>query len=499
VPREAIEASVLRGEHWEGELQHLRANGEQIVVLSRWTLETDSSGRPIGYLEINRDITDRKQAELERERLLVLERAARHEADTAHQRSACLATISERVAESLDPEAMVTGLARLVVPDVADWCVVELLDPDGTIRLADAAHHDPAKEPLIHELRHRHPFDFDRRYGLTEVLRTGKPQLCPVIREEWRREAARDLEHLRVMESLNCRSSICVPLVARGRILGALTFAASDSGRTYGAADLALAEEVARRCALALDHGRLHERLKKTLHLREAFLASIAHDLRNPLNVISGFTQVLQRMGPNELDAGALGKAVDTIATSATTLAQLVDELQDIVMVEAGQPMPLRRAPTDLVALAREAAAAHTHATSREFRVAAATARLVGEWDRSRLRRVLDNLLSNAAKYSPDGGEVVLTIGEEGGSAVLRVRDEGMGIPADDLPRLFERFHRGRNVGNRIRGTGLGLWGVRRIVEEHDGTIAVESQEGVGTTVTVLLPLHEATETAAHP
>lgn len=347
----------------------------------------------------------------------------------------------------------------------------------------------------MEQLRRRYPPDPSRRYGLPEVLRTGRPQLCSVIAEEWRREAARDVEHLRLIQSLNWQSSICVPFVARERILGALTFAASDSGRRYNASDLNFAQDLARRCALSLDHARLHERVKKTLQLREAFLASVAHDLRNPLNVIQGFTQLLKRSGHKRPDQ-AVGAAVDTIGKSATKLCELVDELQDIVTVEAGQPMPLNRTTMDLVALAREAAYTYAGMTKREIRVAAESP-LTGQWDRSRLQRVFDNLLSNATKYSPDGGEVVLTITEAAESAVLQVRDQGLGIPADDLSRLFERFHRGRNVENHIRGTGLGLWGVRRIVEEHGGTITVESQQGVGTTVTVLLPLHGQNEASA--
>lgn len=488
-PLDAIEASLMRDGYWEGELRHRRIDGEGVIALSRWAVELDLNGRPIGILEINRNITARNRAEFERQSLLLQERAARREADTAHHRSALVARISERLAETLDPEVVVAGLARLVVPDLADWCVVELLDRDGTVRLVDAAHHDRTKEPLIHDLRRRYPPDRSRRYGLSEVLRTGRPQLCPVVEEEWRREAARDVEHLRLMESLNCQSSICVPLVARGHILGALTLAASDSARRYGASELRLAEDLAHRCALALDHARLHQRLERTLHLREVFLASTAHDLRSPLNVIQGFTHLLNRKGDKTPDPQALGAAVETIARSATQLGELVDQLQDIAMVEAGQPMPLHRAATDLLELARDAAATHADATKREIHVVTEITTLVGQWDRSRLKRVFDNLVSNAVKYSPGERQVVLTISEECGSAVLRVRDEGMGIPADDLSRLFERFHRGRNVGNRIPGTGVGLWGVRCIVEEHGGTIHIDSRENAGTTVTVLLPL----------
>jgi signal transduction histidine kinase len=159
-----------------------------------------------------------------------------------------------------------------------------------------------------------------------------------------------------------------------------------------------------------------------------------------------------------------------------------------------GQALPLEREPTDLVALAREVAARCQQATEEHsLEVQAAVAELVGHWDRDRLERVLENLLSNAIKYSPDGGEVTISVAEDVQDheswAVLVVRDHGVGIPAVDLPRLFERFQRGRNVVGQIAGTGIGLAAARQVVEQHQGRIAVESQEGLGTTVTVRLPL----------
>lgn len=488
--RDEIEATVLREGSWEGELRHRRADGEEVVVLSRWSPELDQRGRPIGMLQIDRDITDRKRAEQERQRLLILERAARQEADAARRRSALLASVSERLAETTDPGSILAGVAGLTVPDMADWCVVDLLDSRGDIQLVDVAHRDPAGEALIRETRQRYPLDRDRPYGPAEVLRTGRPQLYPVMDEGWLRSGTRRTGDPELLHVLNCRSAMCVPLIARDQILGAITFGVSASDRRYDASDLILAEDVARRSALALDHARLHDRLQKTMRLRETFLASVAHDFKNPLHVIQGFTKLLRRRGDSIAeDSEVLSDALQSITESTSALADLVDGLQDIVTLEAGRSLSLERAPVDLVALAREAAAACTQGASREVRVCSDGPELVGEWDRGRVQRILDNLLSNATKYSPEDGEVVVTIEEQRDTAMLRVRDNGIGIPAEDLPRVFERFHRGRNVLDRIPGSGLGLWGVKRMVEEHGGSIVVESAERAGTTVTVVLPL----------
>jgi signal transduction histidine kinase len=186
-------------------------------------------------------------------------------------------------------------------------------------------------------------------------------------------------------------------------------------------------------------------------------------------------------------------EGLDQIDATATAMARLLNELLDVARLQASQPLALDLRPTDLVALTRELAAAHQQATDQHrLRVDAVLPELVGDWDRFRLERVLGNLLSNAIKYSPAGGDVVVTLDREGEAAVLSVRDEGIGIPAADVPRLFERFQRAGNVSD-IAGTGLGLATARQIVEQHGGTIGVSSIHGAGTTVTVRLPLPAAT------
>ena len=177
---------------------------------------------------------------------------------------------------------------------------------------------------------------------------------------------------------------------------------------------------------------------------------------------------------------------------SATRMANLVDDLLDAARLELGQPLELRRRPTDLVDLARQVVDEHQQATERHVvRLDATVPRLVGDWDCERLERVLPNLLANATKYSPDGGEIVIRVTCSGSSAVLMVQDAGLGIPEADRPHIFERFRRGSNVIGCIGGTGIGLAGVRALVESHSGEITVESSGGKGSTFTVTLPLEQ--------
>jgi PAS domain S-box-containing protein len=234
---------------------------------------------------------------------------------------------------------------------------------------------------------------------------------------------------------------------------------------------------------------------KRVEALREEFLAAVTHDLKNPLGGLKASAQLLlrglRRGGPPDLDR--LERGLATIDQAASRMAGLIDEMADAARLRAGQDLELAPEPVDLVAVARRCAEQYQATTeAHALSVVAGVPELVGTWDPARLERVVANLLTNAIKYSPDGGEVEVRVGREedaaGCWAVLSVRDGGIGVPSADLPHVFERYRRGSNVGG-LAGTGLGLAGVKRIVEQHGGTIAVDSAEGRGSTFTVRLPL----------
>lgn len=233
---------------------------------------------------------------------------------------------------------------------------------------------------------------------------------------------------------------------------------------------------------------------QRAAEAREQVIGAIAHDLRTPVTSILGSAQLAKRgLERGQVDVVRLATTLDRIERSATRMRTMLGELVDAVRLGAGEPLELDRKEVDLVSLAGEAVAElAAEMPERPFRVEAA-ADAVGEWDPERLRRVLDNLIGNAVKYSPDEAEVLVRVGpdpHDPAEVVLVVEDRGIGIPADDLPRVFEPFHRGANVAGRVPGTGIGLAGARLIVAQHGGAIAVASQEGVGTTVTIRLPRH---------
>jgi signal transduction histidine kinase len=241
------------------------------------------------------------------------------------------------------------------------------------------------------------------------------------------------------------------------------------------------------------DRDRALADLRAAVRARESFLDAIAHDLRTPLTIIKGNTDLLAgalaRGTPPE--PSAMSRNLGRIAENADRMRLMINELLALARLEGDEPIIADRKPTDLVELARAAIASAAVETGRHRIVLdAQTEGLIGEWDRQRLERLLANLLANAIKYSPAGGTVTVAVDTEadGSIARLSVRDEGIGIPADELGRVFERLYRARNVPVTVPGTGLGLASVRQTAELHGGVVEVQSDEGAGSIFTVRLP-----------
>ena len=235
---------------------------------------------------------------------------------------------------------------------------------------------------------------------------------------------------------------------------------------------------------------------------REELLAAAAHDLRSPLTEISMVAQLVRRrLERSDLDAAHgpnLARQLGTIESSARRMAGLVDELLDAARLQAGRGLSLNRQPTRLLSLVDAVVAGYQLRIDRHHIRIVRDADPVGSWDAARVSRVLDNLLSNAIKYSPGGGEITIEVADEYPDhgwpmAVVRVRDQGVGIPAAELEHVFDRFFRAANVG-AIRGTGIGLSGARQLVEQHGGSLVAESREGIGSTFTLRLPIQIGAE-----
>jgi serine phosphatase RsbU (regulator of sigma subunit)/anti-sigma regulatory factor (Ser/Thr protein kinase) len=273
IARSAIDEALQGPDPYRAEYRIVRPDGEVRWLAARGIVNRDEAGRPVRVVGVASDLTERRAAEEERQRLLVREQRARRAAEAATARLAFLASASAALASTLDYTQTLANVASVAVPTFADWCTFDLRRDDGTLECVAVHHQDPAKLDLARELLRKYPPDPNLAGGAYEALRTQRPQLVVEVTEEMLRRSARDERHLELLRQLQLSSVMIVPLLARHRPLGVLTLAGAESGRRYTEDDLALAAELGRRAALFLDNARLYERERRiATTLQEAFL-----------------------------------------------------------------------------------------------------------------------------------------------------------------------------------------------------------------------------------
>ncbi|GAC1640413.1 MAG: hypothetical protein NVS4B8_07930 [Herpetosiphon sp.] len=412
------------------------------------------------------------------------------ERQRAEQKVRFLAEATTILTETLDYEHTLDNLTRLAVPYIADLCSVYISGPDG-IPCQLAVHHpDPAKVEQAREIDRLYPASLEMPDGPTRAIMTGMPALIPEMTEEALVGITRNAEHLTALRSLGFTSLMIVPLCTRVQAIGVLVCASIESGRRYAPTDLEFAQELASRAALAVDNALLYREAQRALEIRDDFLSVAAHELKTPIAAIVGHVQLLQRWSARE---GTLTerhqRALRTINDQAARLTRLIHAVLDISRLQVGQ-LSIERMPLDLNSLARRVVDETAQTLERHTIVLPElSSPLMVEGDELRLEQVLQNLLQNAVKYSPAGGTIHVDMSEDGDTVSISVSDQGIGIPAAALDRLYTRFYRADNVdGTHIGGMGVGLYVVKEIVSLHGGAIEVQSTEGQGSTFTVRLP-----------
>ncbi|WP_164002937.1 ATP-binding protein [Pyxidicoccus caerfyrddinensis] len=452
-------------------------------------------GRRKGLVVLARNITDRKLAEQERYLLFTEEQKARASAEGSQKRSAFLAEASKLVAGTLNYEVTLAAVARMAVPFLADCCIFRLLEEDGATRVVSVAHEDRAQAGLAYELEQLAP---DVLTGVDAVLHTGRSVLSsgmssgtPSHDPAGNPLGPQTEERLRRVRELGFQSSMSVPLVTRGRMLGVLTFVSAREGRVFGLADLTLAEELALRAALAVENARLYRDAEEAINVRDEFLTSASHELKTPCTSLRLGVQGLLRLAHTKPLASVPSAFVERVLENADRqiqhLSRLVDKLLDISTITSGH-LQLGFKEVDLAALARDVVEHYRqevgHAASTVTVRAEAPA--VGRWDPSWLEHVIGHLLSNALRYGA-GKPIEVEVAADAHQARLVLRDHGIGIAPEHQALLFERLQDG-GTARSYGGLGLSLPIVRRIVEAMGGSIRLESEPGAGSTFTVELP-----------
>jgi PAS domain S-box-containing protein len=579
--RERWRRAIESGEPFEMELRFRRASdGGYRWHLARALPTPDEAGAVTSWVGTATDIDDQKR--LEETQMFLLDAGA-------------------VLGSSLDYRKTLADVARLAVPHVADWIRIEILDEEGSLRPLEIAHADPTKLEFLHELERRYPTLPDLERAPLDVIRTLEPELGAEIPEPLLESVAVDDLHLALLRELGLKSWMCVPLVVRGRALGAITLVSAESGRVYGPDDLAVAEELARRAATAVDNAELYQEAEKRAQaarvlasvgdgvflvdrddvirlwnpaaaaitglaerelvgkradkaipgwaavrsrvslapaptptgvraasvpleidgrelwlsvagvelddgtvyafrdlteefalekMKSDFVATVSHELRTPLAAIYGSALTIRRTDI-DLDDEMRDRLLQVIAEESDRLAQIVNDLLLASHLDSGRLQVTIEScdARDLIEGVLEAAQTHLpdgvtlqlDAPDQLPPVAA---------DPGQLRQVLVNLVDNAVKYSPEGGPVQIELAQVDGHVRFTIRDWGVGIPAAEHDRIFEKFYRlDPNMTRGIGGTGLGLYICRELVRRVDGRIWVESESEHGSTFFVEIPL----------
>jgi signal transduction histidine kinase/CheY-like chemotaxis protein len=479
---------------------HYAAEGIRSLLAVPLRLGDENYGTVVAYYRRPAEFTDTDvriatafaniaSAALSVTRLFEAQSHSRAAAEIAEQRARFLASAAALLVSSLDYEATLTRVAQLAVPEIADWCAVDLVDADGGVRRLAVAHADPEKLGLVRVLDELYPEDPSVNYGRSHVIRTCSSILVPRITDEMIASAARDERHLAILRTVAPRAYVCVPLIAQGRAIGTLTFVSAEAGREYSEADRRFVEDLASRAALAIENARAYDEAHRANRLKDEFLATLSHELRTPLNAILGYTRMLRRgaVAP-ERQANAL----QVVERNAVALNQIVEDVLDVSRIVSGK-IRLNVQPVGLLPVVQDALATIAPAAdAKGVRIETAIDPTAGpvSADPDRLHQVMWNLLSNAVKFTPLGGRVHVAVDRIDTHVDLVVQDSGIGIAPEFLPHVFERFRQADSRFTRTHnGLGLGLAITRHLVELHGGTINASSDgEGKGARFRIRLP-----------
>ncbi len=450
------------------EIAGLRRSGAEFPAeasIARVTIDGERT-----FMVTLRDVSERRRSE-ERQRLL--------------------ATAGWVLAASLDLESTMATVTELPVPLLGEWSMLELLSPDGGIRRAAATHMDPIRQEITAGFMTRTelPLDSDPHPASgSRVAHESEAQRITDI-SAWMQANFHDAGERARAESLGASAVLLVPLRAGGRAIGVLHLVRTRAGAVHAVEEVQLADQYAGLAALALENARLYQAARQAVREREEMLAIVSHDLRNPVNAIVMLTGAVLSRDDGESRGLMEREQVESIRAAARQADGLIQDLQDVSRISAGR-LRVEQRRVDVVELACESADLFEHvmedAAIRFVRVIKPdTPPIIA--DRGRVLQVFSNLLANAVRFTPHGGEVRLTVEPLNGVVRISVKDTGPGIATEDLPRLFERYWQAPRLLRA--GSGLGLFIAKGIVEAHGGEIGVESTVNEGSEFWFTLPV----------
>jgi signal transduction histidine kinase len=394
-----------------------------------------------------------------------------------------LADVGPVLTSTLDYGETLKNIAQLAVRDLADFCSVDVVDQDGTVRRLKVLSRDPSKSWICDSLV-KIGLDPEKPSLVRSVFQNHKTFLVerlsvvgPLTQSE---------EHLRLVQAIDPQSAMAVPLLAHGQLVGVISFVSSSPNRLYGPADVRVAEELAHRAALSIENARLFAEAQRAIKVREDILAIVSHDLKNPVSTIKLVAHIFgtfERIDPNRVKEFA-----DKVRRSADEMDALINDLLDFARIQTGTfsivTSPDRLSEVVMPVIERIRVQAEARHQKLEVDLPATLPEVAV--DARRIGQVVSNLVGNSIKFTPEGGTIRVSARQQDGQIVVSVADTGPGIPQEHLPRIFDRFWQ---VPGTKKGSGLGLSIAKGIVEAHGGRIWAESQLGIGSTFFFTVPM----------
>ncbi|RPI53763.1 MAG: PAS domain S-box protein, partial [Acidobacteria bacterium] len=396
-----------------------------------------------------------------------------------------LAEIGPALATTLDYDETLSRIAEIAARGLSDFCIVDVVDDKGEIRRMRVISRDPS-HAWIGEVLQRVPLDQRRPHLVRSALHSMRPVLMQRPSPQDVEAVPQNDDHLRALRAIELQSLMVVPLVAHGRLLGAISFLSITPSRHFGPEDLRVADALAQRAALAVDSARLYRSAQRAIQMRDEVLGIVAHDLRNPLATILMQAGLLRRSRP--APERGFRESAEAISRAAARMNHLIQDLLDVTRLEADQ-LTIEQSPMPAMQVALEAfEIQRLRASSAGLDLRLDLSEELPEiWaDRDRLLQVFDNLIGNAIKFTAPGGRIIVGAEPKDADVLFWVSDTGPGIAAEDQSHLFDRFWQARTT--RRSGAGLGLSIAKGIVEAHGGGVWVESIPGQGSTFFFTIP-----------
>lgn len=454
----------IRIEHFE--TTRVRKDGKKIIVSLSISPVKDQSGNIIGAAKIARNITEQKRAE---ERQQFLEQA------------------SLILGKSIDYATTLKNLARLIIPSLADYCRIVVLDENKTIQEIAIHHKDSRKKGLVVDLYKAYKDRSKTTHGLGQLLKSGKSELIPEMTPRILESVKDSPQILTLLKQLELASYMGVPIKIGTKVVGAITFSSTQKDRIYTKADIVLAEELARRAAYAVENARLYLQSQNALALRDEFISVASHELRTPVTSLKMYTQGLKK----QLEKRGEEKLVFYLSkmdNQVDKLTVLISDLLNVSRVQLGK-LEFREETFSLDEVVLDTVE-NIMPTVKKHKIiiqGGIKKKVVG--DIYRIGQVVTNLLTNAIKYSPAADKIIISLIAEKDHAIVTVQDFGIGIEKKHLARLFNRFYRVSDTSEKtFPGLGIGLYISQEIIKRHGGRITVVSEKGKGSQFSFSLP-----------